>query len=81
MALITKDSLYVANVGDSKCVLAKNSSKGKLVGKEMNKEATPDKKEEKERILNAGGHIKRGRVEGNLNLSRALGDHGFKDNP
>ena len=61
-------------------MLAKHQN-GKLVAKEMNKEATPDKEEEKERIINAGGQILRGRVEGSLNLSRCLGDHEYKDNP
>jgi protein phosphatase 1G len=35
---------------------------------------------ERERIEKAGGKIERGRVNGNLNLSRALGDFKFKDN-
>ena len=34
---------------------------------------------EKLRILEAGGTVIEGRVNGNLNLSRALGDFDFKD--
>lgn len=40
----------------------------------------PDNEKEKERIKKAGGTISMGRVNGNLNLSRALGDLEFKEN-
>jgi hypothetical protein len=33
---------------------------------------------EKQRIEAAGGYVENGRVDGYLNLSRALGDHCFK---
>jgi protein phosphatase 1G len=37
----------------------------------------PDLEGEKERILNAGGFIVAGRVNGSLNLTRAIGDTSF----
>ena len=41
----------------------------------------PESEEEKARVEKAGGKItKDGRVNGGLNLSRALGDHQYKQN-
>lgn len=39
----------------------------------------PDDKIELERIRAAGGFVAEGRVNGNLNLSRAMGDFEYKD--
>jgi serine/threonine protein phosphatase PrpC len=36
--------------------------------------------EEKARVEAAGGTVENDRIEGNLNLSRALGDHQYKAN-
>ncbi|KAJ7175839.1 phosphatase 2C-like domain-containing protein [Mycena filopes] len=65
-ALVTKDKIYVANAGDSRSVI---SVKGE-----------PSNEVEKTRISGAGGYIEFGRVNGNLALSRALGDFEFKKN-
>jgi protein phosphatase 1G len=61
--------LYVANAGDSRSVLSDN---GKAV--ELSFDHKPDNEEEMERIENAGGQIINGRINGGLNLSRAIGD-------
>eukprot|EP00745_Piridium_sociabile_P040746 TRINITY_DN7906_c0_g2_i1.p1 TRINITY_DN7906_c0_g2~~TRINITY_DN7906_c0_g2_i1.p1 ORF type:complete len:451 (+),score=54.34 TRINITY_DN7906_c0_g2_i1:158-1510(+) len=65
--------LYVANAGDSRCVL---SRAGKAV--EMSRDHKPTLDDEDHRIRKAGGCVIRGRVDGNLNLSRALGDLYYK---
>lgn len=44
----------------------------------MSEDHKPDNKDEKERIRSAGGFVSEGRVNGNLNLSRALGDLEYK---
>lgn len=65
--------LIVANAGDSRAVLCRN---GKAVA--LTFDHKPDNKEEKERIEKAGSTIIEGRVDGNLNLSRSLGDLKYK---
>ena len=46
----------------------------------MSHDHKPDLAEEKDRITKAGGQVVGGRVNGNLNLSRALGDLEYKSN-
>jgi len=70
------DKLVCANAGDSRCVL---SRKGKAVP--LSFDHKPSQKVEIDRIKNAGGYISMGRVNGNLNLSRALGDLQYKQDP
>ncbi|KAI9305373.1 phosphatase 2C-like domain-containing protein [Cunninghamella echinulata] len=72
--LITKDNvLYCANAGDSRAVLSVN---GKAIA--LSQDHKPTNDNETKRIRNAGGHVEFGRVNGNLALSRALGDFEFK---
>lgn len=40
----------------------------------------PTNPDEKKRIFAAGGYVANGRVDGNLNLSRAVGDLFYKQN-
>ncbi|GKE45404.1 probable protein phosphatase 2C 60, partial [Tanacetum coccineum] len=44
----------------------------------LSKDHKPDLEVEKERIYKAGGYIQFGRVNGSLNLSRAIGDMELK---
>ena len=67
--------LYIANAGDSRCVLGRG---GKAVP--LSFDHKPDNEEEKRRIEHAGSTILEGRVDGNLNLSRSLGDLKYKIN-
>ena len=77
VAALVKDSkLHVANAGDSRCVLARG---GKAV--EMTVDHKPDNEHEHNRIVRAGGYVEDGRVVGNLNLSRSIGDLEYKKNP
>eukprot|EP01017_Pseudomicrothorax_dubius_P024969 TRINITY_DN265_c0_g1_i1.p1 TRINITY_DN265_c0_g1~~TRINITY_DN265_c0_g1_i1.p1 ORF type:complete len:306 (-),score=84.30 TRINITY_DN265_c0_g1_i1:232-1149(-) len=75
VVLIVKDVIYCANAGDSRSVLCDS---GKAV--ELSEDHKPENSEERERIQAAGGWISDGRINGNLNLSRALGDFEFKKN-
>jgi protein phosphatase 1G len=60
VALIHKNTLYVANAGDSRTVLCRNGS-----AFEMSVDHKPDNPEEFARIDKAGGYIAEGRVNGN----------------
>lgn len=73
--LIKGDQLYCANVGDSRAVA---SVKGQALPLSMDHK--PYHVKESNRIYAAGGWVKYNRVNGNLALSRALGDYIFKKN-
>ena len=76
VALIKGKNLWVANAGDSRCVLAEG---GKAI--EMSHDHKPDLPGERSRIARAGGTVEDGRVMGNINLSRSIGDLEYKRNP
>lgn len=67
--------IIVANAGDSRSVLG---LKGEA--KPLSFDHKPGNKEENARIVSAGGFVEFGRVNGNLALSRAIGDVEFKRN-
>ena len=68
--------MYFANVGDSRVILCK---KGKAF--RMSIDHKPELELEKNRIRKAQGWINDyGRINGNLNLSRCLGDLEYKNN-
>ncbi|XP_074641718.1 protein phosphatase 1G-like [Tubulanus polymorphus] len=76
LCLLREKKLFVANVGDSRCVLCRG---GKAV--DMSIDHKPEDKVESDRITKAGGVVTSdGRVNAGLNLSRALGDHIYKYN-
>ncbi|KAH0613128.1 uncharacterized protein H6S33_009508 [Morchella sextelata] len=72
-ALISDTKIYVANAGDSRTVLG---VKGRA--KPLSFDHKPQNEAEKARIQAAGGFVDFGRVNGNLALSRAIGDFEFK---
>jgi len=73
--LITDTKVFCANAGDSRSVLIRS-------GKEfpLSIDHKPDDLLELTRIKNAGGAVMNGRINGNLNLSRAIGDFEYKQN-
>lgn len=73
--LIKNDTLYCANVGDSRAIACIN---GHL--EVLSLDHKPSNPLEKKRIMAAGGWVDCNRVNGNLALSRALGDFSFKNN-
>ena len=70
---IRDGELVVANAGDSRCVLSRG---GRAVA--LTQDHKPMDPEEFARITKAGGFVADGRVNGSLNLSRALGDLEYK---
>ncbi|XP_044755645.1 probable protein phosphatase 2C 21 [Coccinella septempunctata] len=76
VAILKEKKLWVANAGDSRCVVCRN---GKAI--EMSFDHKPEDEPERERIYKAGGRVTMdGRVNNGLNLSRAIGDHAYKQN-
>ncbi|KAG1547911.1 hypothetical protein G6F49_010060 [Rhizopus delemar] len=72
--LITDDNhIIVANAGDSRAII---SIAGRA--KPLSFDHKPTNETEMERIIKAGGFVEFGRVNGNLALSRAIGDFEFK---
>ena len=72
--LAIKDKkMYFANAGDSRCILCK-----KGVAYPMSIDHKPELPNELKRIERAGGWVSDGRVLGNLNLSRGIGDSEYK---
>ena len=74
--IIDNKTIICGNSGDSRCVLSRNK-----VAFPLSNDHNPDVQSEVDRIEKAGGTVSEdGRVEGNLNLSRALGDLMYKQN-
>jgi len=74
--LIVDNHIYCANAGDSRTILLTDN--GSIIP--LSIDHKPDNIIEKNRITAAGGFILDGRVNGNLNLSRAIGDLEYKKN-
>ncbi|XP_046964797.1 probable protein phosphatase 2C 11 isoform X1 [Vanessa cardui] len=76
VALLRGNELYVANAGDSRCIICRE---GKAI--DMSIDHKPEDTPELDRITKAGGKVSNdGRINGGLNLSRAIGDHSYKQN-
>ena len=75
--MIVNNLQYCANAGDSRCVLGEG---GRAFP--MSIDHKPTMKKERDRIYRAGSTVNfEGRIDGNLNLSRAIGDIAHKKNP
>ena len=68
-----KKKLYCINIGDTRCILTHTTGSRKLSYDDL-----VDDEKEYNRIINEGGYIKNGRVNGQLMISRAFGDWEYK---
>lgn len=90
VAVVRKgEDLYIANVGDSRCVLAREDHSG-VKAMPLSKDHKPDAASERDRIAKAGGFVeptlvgnsfqgphrvwRRRQVDGGLAISRSIGD-------
>lgn len=90
VAVVTGNILTVANAGDSRAVLCRRrktscEEEAKAVGHyayPMSYDHKPSQTHEMNRILRSGGFVNHfGRINGNLNLSRSIGDLKYKQVP
>jgi len=73
--LMQGNSLWCANAGDSRCIASVGGE-----ARPLSKDHKPVDPLERSRIEGAGGFVEFNRVNGNLALSRAMGDFVFKMN-
>ncbi|KAJ3188537.1 Protein phosphatase 2C 2 [Irineochytrium annulatum] len=74
--LITPDNTLVcANAGDSRAVLCRDGG----IAVPLSRDHKPHEPDELRRITSVGGTVENGRVNGVLAVSRAIGDHEFKE--
>jgi len=76
IAVLKDNFLYVGNVGDSRAVACWSGGRVDV----LSEDHKPCNELESKRIYAAGGWLEANRVNGNLALSRALGDFVFKRN-
>ncbi|KAK1743062.1 protein-serine/threonine phosphatase, PP2C family [Skeletonema marinoi] len=75
IVLLTPRWIVCANAGDSRAVYSRSNHR--VVA--LSYDHKPDDEEEERRITDAGGYVSAGRVEGDLAVSRGLGDFRFKE--
>ena len=75
VVIVAPQWVVCANAGDSRSVFSKNGNKAVP----LSYDHKPDDEEEERRIRAAGGYVAGGRVEGDLAVSRGLGDFRFKN--
>mmetsp|Transcript_12287 Transcript_12287/g.18437 ORF Transcript_12287/g.18437 Transcript_12287/m.18437 type:complete len:485 (-) Transcript_12287:58-1512(-) len=77
VAILINQELVVANAGDSRAVLCRAGG----IVEPLSYDHKPSQEKELERIKKAGGFVNQfGRINGNLNLSRSIGDLKYKQN-
>ncbi len=74
--IMTPKYIICANTGDSRCVMGTNG-----VAKPLSDDHKPYNETERKRIEAAGGFVQWNRVDGDLAVSRALGDFSYKNRP
>jgi len=70
-----KDTIHVASLGDCRAVLADGSRRGYA---NCSSDCRADRPDEVARVVGAGGFVANKRVNGQIAVSRALGDFAFK---
>lgn len=75
VVVLTPNYVVCANAGDSRAVISRLGNKAVP----LSYDHKPDDEEEERRIRAAGGYVAGGRVEGDLAVSRGLGDFRFKN--
>lgn len=75
VVMITPDWVVCANAGDSRSVMGRAGQ----IAVPLSFDHKPDDESEAQRIRAAGGYVAMGRVEGDLAVSRGLGDYRFKN--
>ncbi|KAK3728856.1 hypothetical protein QZH41_020234, partial [Actinostola sp. cb2023] len=75
VVIMKNNKIYCANVGDSRSIASRRGAV-----EQLSYDHKPSNEEETRRIIAAGGWVEFNRVNGNLALSRALGDFCFKKN-
>mmetsp|Transcript_11181 Transcript_11181/g.24957 ORF Transcript_11181/g.24957 Transcript_11181/m.24957 type:complete len:484 (+) Transcript_11181:288-1739(+) len=78
VVLLTPEFVLCANAGDSRGVLMQNGNGNSKKVIPLSFDHKPDDESEERRIRAAGGFVAGGRVEGDLAVSRGLGDFRFK---
>lgn len=73
--ILNNKQIYCGNAGDSRTIMSING-----FAKALSYDHKPSNEGEKARICSAGGYVDMGRVNGNLALSRGIGDFEFKKN-
>ena len=76
--MISDKKVYCASVGDSRAVLARKAGTPNDVVT-LAYDHKPENEGERARIEKAGGHVENNRTNGNLAMSRALGDYVYKN--
>lgn len=87
-ALMRGDTMWVANAGDSRAIVARRGPKGTLVTHDLTQDQKPDTPQEKERIERMGGRVSPAAADGTparvwhnfrgLAMARSIGDHNAK---
>eukprot|EP01062_Namystynia_karyoxenos_P026076 TRINITY_DN20373_c0_g1_i1.p1 TRINITY_DN20373_c0_g1~~TRINITY_DN20373_c0_g1_i1.p1 ORF type:complete len:332 (+),score=94.51 TRINITY_DN20373_c0_g1_i1:86-1081(+) len=74
VCILTPSSVLCGNAGDARAIMVMKG--GKVVP--LSHDHQPEEPEERARIERAGSHLQDGRIDGMLNVSRAMGDFDFK---
>ncbi|CAI2338601.1 unnamed protein product [Caenorhabditis sp. 36 PRJEB53466] len=76
--IILNNTVYVANIGDSRAVVARKKEDGSLSPVCLTVDHNPMAHDERMRIQKAGAVVKDGRINGVIEVSRSIGDVPFK---